>query len=152
MCAFEGVCACCWCVCPCVCASLCVIDVVCARVRVGALSVCLTRVCACVLSCMAAFSVRLSGSVRAACMHGTSRDDGLQLRAVDEGPLDGLRLDVGPVDALLLRVVVHHRHVVDVRHRQRRHHVHVRVVHVHAADLRAPHVQQELLQRWGTVK
>ena len=82
-------------------------------------------------------------------VRGTSRDDGLQLGAVDEGPLDGLGLDVGPVDALLLGVVVHHRHVVDVRHRQRRHHVHVGVVDVHAADLRAPHVQQELLQRWG---
>lgn len=78
----------------------------------------------------------------------TCGDDGLQLGAIDEGPLDGLRLDIGPVDPLLQGVVVHHGHVVDVGNRQRRHHVHVRVVDVHAADLRAPHVQQEAFQSW----
>lgn len=77
----------------------------------------------------------------------TRGDDGLQLGAVDEGPLNGLCLDVGPVDPLLQGVVVHNGHVVDVGNRQRRHHVHVRVVDVHAADLRATYVQEEAFQR-----
>lgn len=78
----------------------------------------------------------------------TRGDDCLQLCAVDEGPLNGLRLDVSPVDPLLQGVVVHHGHVVDVGDSQRRHHVHVRVVDVHTADLRATDVQEEALQRW----
>lgn len=90
----------------------------------------------------------LGGDYAAFLLGPTCGDDGLQLGAVDEGPLDGLRLDVGPVDPLLQGVVVHHGHVVDVGNRQRRHHVHVWVVDVHAADLRAPHVQEEAFQRW----
>lgn len=78
----------------------------------------------------------------------TCGDDGLQLGAVDEGPLDGLGFDVSPVDPLLQRVVVHHRDIVDVWHRQRRHDVHVRVVDVHTADFRPPHIQEEPFQRW----
>lgn len=76
----------------------------------------------------------------------TGGDDGLQLGAIDEGPLNGLRLDVGPVDPLLQSVVVHHGHVVNVGNRQRRHHIHVGVVDVHAADFRATHVQEEAFQ------
>lgn len=79
----------------------------------------------------------------------TCRDDGLQLGAVDEGPFDGLSLDIGPIDPLLQGVIVHHCDVVDVRYRQGRHDVHVGVVDVHAADFRPAHVQEEPLQSWS---
>ena len=87
--------------------------------------------CACVRACVRAFVP-------------TGRHHGLHPRAVDEGPLDGLGADVGPVDALLHGVVVHHRHVVDVGHREGDDVVVVRVVDVHAADLYLTRVQQEL--------
>lgn len=77
----------------------------------------------------------------------TCRSDGFQLGAIDEGPFDGLSFDVGPVDPLLRGVVVHHRDIVDVWHGQSRHDVHVRVIYVHTADFRAPHVQEEPFHR-----
>lgn len=58
-----------------------------------------------------------------------------------------MSFDVGPVDPLLRGVVVHHRHIIDVWHGESRHDVHVRVVYVHAADFRAPHVQEEPFHR-----
>ena len=81
----------------------------------------------------------------------TSRNNGLQAGSVDESPLDGLGLDVGPVDPLLQGVVVHHRHVVDVGDRQGGHDVQVGVVQVHASYLCPPHIEEELLQCFGGV-
>lgn len=74
----------------------------------------------------------------------TRRHDGLHPRAVDERPFDGLCSDVGPVDAVLHCVVVHHCHVVDVRHGEGDDVVVVGVVDVHAADLDLTGVQEEL--------
>lgn len=58
-----------------------------------------------------------------------------------------MSFDVSPVDPLLRGVVVHHRHIIDVWHGESRHDVHVGVVYVHAADFRAPHVQEESFHR-----
>lgn len=79
----------------------------------------------------------------------TCRDDGLHAGAVDESPLDGLRPDVGPVHALLAGVVVQHRDVVDVGHREGDDVVVVGGVQVHSPDLHLTCVQQELLKLCG---
>lgn len=75
----------------------------------------------------------------------TSRDEGLQAGAVNEGPPDGLRLDVGPVEALLQGVEVDDGDLVDVGDGEGCDEVEVGVLEVHAADFRAPRIQKELL-------
>ncbi|TNN81335.1 hypothetical protein EYF80_008391 [Liparis tanakae] len=45
-----------------------------------------------------------------------SRDHSLNSSPVDESSLDGLGADVRPVDTVLQSIVVHHGHVVDIRH------------------------------------
>lgn len=77
----------------------------------------------------------------------TGRYDRLNHRAVDERPLDGAGFHVGPIEALLRRVKVHHCDVVDVGHSQGGDYVEVRIVYVDAADLGTSGVQQEPLQR-----
>lgn len=74
----------------------------------------------------------------------TSRDHSLDSSAVDESSLNGLSSHVGPVDPVLESIVVHHGHVVDVRHREGDDVVVVRVVDVHSSDLYLSSVQQEL--------
>lgn len=74
----------------------------------------------------------------------TCRHDGLHPRAVDERPFNGLRSDVGPVDAVLYGVVIQHRHVVDVGHGEGDDVVVVGVVDVNAPDLDLTGVQEEL--------
>lgn len=74
----------------------------------------------------------------------TSRNHSLNSGAIDERSLDGLCTDIWPVDALLQSVVVHHGHVVDIRHGEGDDVVVVRVVDVHSSDLYLSSVQQEL--------
>lgn len=79
----------------------------------------------------------------------TCRDNSLHTSAVDEGSLDGLGAHIRPVNALLQGIIVHHRDVIDVRHREGDDVVVVGVVNVHTPDLHLPRVQQELLKLWG---
>lgn len=74
----------------------------------------------------------------------TSRNHSLNSSAIDERSLDGLGADIRPVNTVLQSVVVHHGHVVDVRHSEGDDVVVVGVVDVHPSDLDLPSVQQEL--------
>lgn len=83
-------------------------------------------------------SVKHSGRPR------TSRHHRLHSGAVDERPLDGLGADVRPVDPVLQSIVVHHGHVVDVRHGEGDDVIVVGVVDVHSPDFNLARVEQEL--------
>lgn len=74
----------------------------------------------------------------------TSRDHSLNSSAINESSLDGLGADIRPVYTVLQRVIVHHSHVVDVRHGKGDDVVVVRVVDVHSPDLDLTGIQQEL--------
>lgn len=79
----------------------------------------------------------------------TCRDDRLHACAIDEGPLDGLCAYVGPVNTLLTGIIVQHRDVVDVGHREGDDVIVVGGIQVHAPDLHLTCVQQELLKLCG---
>lgn len=64
----------------------------------------------------------------------TSSHNSLYACAVNESSLDCLRSDIGPVDAMLHGIKVHHCHVVYVRHSEGDYVVVVRVVDVHTPD------------------
>lgn len=78
------------------------------------------------------------------CLLRTSRNYSLNSSAIDESSLDGLGADVRPVDTVFQSVIVHHRHVVDVRHSEGDDVVVVGVVDVHTPDLDLASIQQEL--------
>lgn len=78
------------------------------------------------------------------CLWHTSRDHSLNTSAIDESPLDGLSPDIWPVDAVLQSIIVHHGHVIDVRHGKGNNVVVVRVVDVHSSDLYLSGVEQKL--------
>lgn len=83
------------------------------------------------------------------CLLHTSRDHSLNSSAVDESSLDGLGADIRPVYTVLQRIIVHHSHIVDVRHSERDNVVVVRVVDVHSPDLDLAGIQQELTRLCG---
>lgn len=88
-------------------------------------------------------------------LHGclrTSRDHSLNSSAIDESSLDGLGADIRPVYTVLQRVIVHHSHVVDVRHSKGDDVVVVGVVNVHSPDLDLAGIQQELARLCGGEK
>lgn len=78
------------------------------------------------------------------CLFRTSRDHSFNSCAVDKSSLDGLGTNIGPVDTVLLGIVVYHGYVVNVRHSERNNVVVVWVVDVHSSDLDLASVQQEL--------
>lgn len=78
----------------------------------------------------------------------TSRHNSLHPCAVYERSLDGLRSHVGPVDAMLHSIKVHHGHVVYVRHSEGDDVVVVRVVNVYASDLNLTSIEEKLAGLW----
>lgn len=80
----------------------------------------------------------------------TCRDNSLHASAVDKCPFDGLSPHIRPVNSLLSGIIVQHRDVVDVGHREGDDVIVVRRVQVHAPDLHLTCVQQELLELCGT--
>lgn len=78
------------------------------------------------------------------CLLHTSRDHSLNSSPIDESSLDGLGADVRPVDTVLQSIVVHHSHVVDIRHGEGDDVVVIRVVDVHPSYLNLARIQQEL--------
>ena len=62
-------------------------------------------------------------------------DDRLNVCAIDESSVDGLMLQVGPVETLLRYIMVNGRGIGDTRYRQRWDYIVVTVVQVDAADL-----------------
>lgn len=86
------------------------------------------------------------------CLHHTSRNHSFNSSAIDERPLDGLSTDIWPVDTLLQSIIVHHSHVVDIRHSEGDDIVVIRVVDVYSSDLDLPSVQQELARLCGRHK
>lgn len=78
------------------------------------------------------------------CLLRTSRHHCLDSSAIDERSLDGLSADVRPVDPMLQGVVVHHGHVVDVRHGEGDDVVVVGVVNVYTPDFNLTSVEKEL--------
>jgi len=74
----------------------------------------------------------------------TSGDYSLNSSAIDESSLDCLSSDIWPVDTVLKGIIVHHSHVVDVRHSEWDDIIVVWVVNVHSSDLYLPGVQQKL--------
>lgn len=65
----------------------------------------------------------------------TGRHHGLHPGPVNEGSFDHLRADVGPVDALLLGVIIHCCYVVDHRHGEGDDVVVIWILDVHPSNL-----------------
>lgn len=78
----------------------------------------------------------------------TSRHHRLHTSAIDEGSFDGLCANIRPVDAVLQSIIIHHSHIVNVRHSEGDDVVVIGIINIHPSDLNLTSVKQELTILW----
>lgn len=74
----------------------------------------------------------------------TGRHHRLHACPVNESTFNHLRAHIGPVDALLLSIIIHRRYVINHRHGEGDDVVVIRILNVHSSDLDLTGVEQEL--------